>query len=508
MNVKFFDTTLRDGEQTPGVHLSLNQKIEIALQLEQLGIDIIEAGFPASSKGDFKAVSEISSAIKTKTVCALSRMIRDDIDAAYAALKYAQDSRIHLFLATSDIHMEAKLKMTRAQVLSRTYEMVKYAKTLLPDVQFSPEDATRSDIGFLCEVIETAISAGAATINIPDTVGYTMPSEFAALFTEIRRKVPAIDENGITLSVHCHNDLGLATANSLAAISAGAAQVECTVNGLGERAGNASFEEVVMALNTRADIHRRSHAINTREIMRTSRLVSSLSTLTVQPNKAIVGANAFSHESGIHQHGILCDPRTYEIIDPESIGLTSGTLVLGKLSGRHAFADKIRELGYILDENGINSAFETFKEAADRKKDISDSDIRAIVNEYLDTLEGKYKLDSFQIQSGNKMSAMAMISLRTPSDTVISEAAIGEGPIDAAFNAINKLTNAENTIKLETYEIKAVTEGTDALGEVKVKIQSPQTTYTGRSVSTDIIKASIKAYLNAINKWEGNGGDA
>jgi len=502
MNVKFFDTTLRDGEQTPGVHLSLNQKIEIALQLEQLGIDIIEAGFPAASKGDFRAVSEISEVIKTKTVCALSRMLRDDIDAAYAALKNAAFPRIHLFIATSNIHMDAKLKMTRDEVLMRTHNMVKYAKSLLPDVQFSPEDATRSDVNFLCEVIATAISAGATTINIPDTVGYTMPSEFAALFAKIRRKVPAVVEKSITLSVHCHNDLGLATANSLAAVSEGATQIECTINGLGERAGNASFEEVVMSLETRRDIHSCTHSVNLREIMRTSRLVSSLSTLTVQPNKAIVGANAFSHESGIHQHGILCDPRTYEIINPETIGLTSGTLVLGKLSGRHAFADKIRELGYILDESGINAAFETFKETADRKKDISDSDIRAIVNEYLDTLEGKYKLDAFQIQSGDKMSAMAMISLRTPSGAIISEAAIGEGPIDAAFNAINKLTNAAASIKLETYEIRAVTEGTDALGEVKVKIHSPQATYTGRSVSTDIIKASIKAYVNAINKWD------
>lgn len=507
MNIKFFDTTLRDGEQTPGMHLSLNHKLEIAHQLAVLGINIIEAGFPASSKGDFKAVSEIAAYVKGVCVCGLSRMLKSDIDAAYESLKKAEAARIHLFIATSDIHMTAKLKMTRQQVLAKTYEMVKYAKTLTSDVQFSPEDSTRSDPDFLCDVISAAISAGALTINIPDTVGYTIPSEFTKIIRYIKENVPAIseNENKAAISVHCHNDLGLAAANSLTAVLAGAEQIETTINGLGERAGNAAFEEIVMALNTRFDVYGAAHSINTKEIMRTSRLISSLSTMPIPPNKAIVGKNAFAHESGIHQHGILCDPRTYEIMTPESIGLSSGTLVLGKLSGKHAFADKVAELGYVLDESGITAAFETFKETADRKSEITDDDIRAIINEYLDTLSGKYKLDTFQIQSGNKMNAMAMLTLSRKTDSgdieYVSEAAIGEGPIDAAFNAINRIIGTETVIRLETYEIRAVTEGADALGEVNVKIRAGGTTFTGRSVSTDIIKASIKAYISAVNKY-------
>ena len=500
--IKIFDTTLRDGEQTPGAHLSVNHKVEIAQGLERLGIDIIEVGFPASSQADKRAAMQISQKIKNSTVCALSRAVKSDIDAAWDAISLASHPRIHVFIATSPIHREYKLHMNEDQILARIDESVSYAKSLCDDIQFSAEDATRTEPEFLALAIRHAIEAGATTINIPDTVGYTTPEEFYNLITYIKNNVPEIEN--VTISVHCHDDLGLAVSNSLSAVRAGAGQVECTVNGIGERAGNAAAEEVIMALAVRADTFGVTHNVKTEEIMRTSRLVASLSGIRTPNGKAIVGKNAFLHESGIHQHGVIGNAKTYEIMTPESIGLPrhdTERLMLGKLSGRHAYAARAAELGYNLDEEAINTTFTTFKEIAERKDVMSDSDIMAIINEYLDTISGRFTLDTFQIQSGNKMQAMAMITLRREDGRLFSEAALGDGPIDAAFNAINTITGAWDAITLESYNISAVTEGADALGEVRVQIKSGDLELAGRSVSSDIIKASIRAYLHAINKW-------
>ncbi|MBE6597946.1 MAG: 2-isopropylmalate synthase [Ruminococcaceae bacterium] len=496
--IRFCDTTLRDGEQTPGVHFGAAQKYDIAMRLEQLGADIIEAGFPASSEGDFAAVRRVAESIRESTVSALARLTKSDIDAAASALEGARKRRIHVFIATSDIHLKHKLNITREDALARIREYVAYAREFFDEVQFSPEDATRSDADFLLEAVKCAAEAGANIINIPDTVGYSSPDEFSALV----RRVKAVLPPETVVSVHCHNDLGMATANTIAAVTAGADQVECTVNGLGERAGNTPFEEAVMAITVRAESMGVSHNINTRELIETSRLISSLSGIRVAPNKAIVGANAFAHASGIHQHGMMCSRKTYEIMNPEDIGLTDNTIVLGKLSGRHAFAERVAKLGYSLDGVGIDAAFTRFKEIADKKSVISDDDIRAIVSEYLDSIEGRYYLSTFQIQSGNKIKAMCLVTL---SDGVengeVTEAAPGEGPIDAAFNAINRIAGADG-VELISYNIQALTEGTDALGEAKVKIKEGESVFTGRGVSTDIVKSSIKAYLNAINKWE------
>lgn len=506
--IKFCDVTLRDGEQTPGVHFTVSQKLDIAKRLRRMGTDIIEAGFPASSPGDFDAVSAVARDMADDdscTVSALARMTTADIDAALRAVEPAKRKRLHVFIATSDIHLENKLHMTREQVLARIYECITYAKSknIADEIEFSAEDATRTDLGFLCRAVECAVNAGASVINIPDTVGYTTPDEFTDILQTIRTAVRGRYE----LSVHCHNDLGLASANSIAAVQAGATQIECTINGLGERAGNAPFEEIVMALTVRHDVIGVFHRINTREITETSRLVASISGIPVSPNKAVVGANAFSHASGIHQHGVMNSRSTYEIMDPAAIGLNSAdTIVLGKLSGRHAFADRVKTMGYSLTPEGIDAAFTRFKEIADKKSVITDEDIRAIVGEYLDSLEGRYYLSTFQIQSGNHIKAMALVTLKVTVDNTepfeVTEAAPGEGPIDAAFNAVNRIAGAEAT-ELVSYGITAVTEGTDALGEARVKIKSPSdgSVYTGRGVSTDVIKASIKAYLNAVNKW-------
>lgn len=506
--VKFCDVTLRDGEQTPGVHFATAHKLDIAKRLRVTGIDIIEAGFPASSPGDFDAVQKIAEEMsspdengKVCTVSALARLMKADIDSALLAIKPAYRKRLHTFIATSDIHLESKLKMTRAEVLDRIRELVAYAaaQKIADEIEFSAEDATRTDIDFLCEAVRCAVASGADIINIPDTVGYTTPEEFAAIINRIKLDVPGDYE----LSVHCHNDLGLASANSIAAVNAGVKQIESTINGLGERAGNAPFEEIVMALTVRRDIMHVTHGINTREITETSRLVSSLSGIAVPPNKAVVGANAFAHASGIHQHGIINNRSTYEIMDPSDVGLNANTIVLGKLSGRHAFAERVRTMGYSLNKEGIDASFARFKEIADKKSVITDDDIRAIVGEYLDSLEGRYYLSSFQIQSGNHIKSMALVTLKIAEQeggNEITEAAPGEGPVDAAFNAINRIAGAEST-ELVSYGITAVTEGTDALGEAKVKLKADGSIYTGRGVSTDIIKASIKAYLNAVNKW-------
>ncbi len=498
--VKFFDTTLRDGEQTPGVHLSVKQKADVARALEKLGVDVIEAGFPASSPGDFEAVSIISANVKNATVCALARASEADIDAAADALKNAVRPRIHVFIATSDIHLEKKLGMTRDEALSAVESAVSYAASKGVEVQFSAEDATRSDRRFLAEVLRRAVRSGATVINVPDTVGYTTPEEFSDLFRFLRESVPEL--SGVTMSAHCHDDLGLAVSNSLAAVISGADQVECTVNGIGERAGNAALEEIAMIVSVRGSGLGLTHGLNTKEIIPVSRMVSDITGVHPSPNKAVVGVNAFTHESGIHQHGVIRDRETYEIIDPRDVGLNESTITLGKLSGRHAFAERAAHLGYTLNDEAIKAAFQRFKEIADKKETMTDEDVRAIISEYLDGLEGKFRIASFQIQSGNKIKAMALITLSS-SDGEITEAAPGDGPVDASFNAINKIAEPymkANGVALVSYGITAITEGTDALGEAKVKIRADGALYTGRGVSTDIIKASIKAYLNAVNK--------
>ena len=495
--IEILDTTLRDGEQTPGVRFSLSHKIETAKQLERLSVDAIEAGFPAASREDFEAVCAISKEVRGCSVQALARCVKNDIDTAWEALSEAADPIIHVFLATSAVHLRYKLKMTEDEAIAQIDEAVRYAKSCCKTVQFSPEDATRSDREFLCRAVKTAIDAGADIINIPDTVGYTVPEEFAGLITYLLENVEGLSEK--KLSVHCHNDLGLAVANSVSAIIAGAVRVECAVNGIGERAGNASLEEIVMTLRVRRDYCGCDTRINSKEILRTSRMVSSFAGHDVALNKAVVGQNAFAHESGIHQHGMMENRSTYEIMAPEDIGADKSTMVLGKLSGRHAYAERLETLGYALDAVGVDATFVRFKEIAAKKVAVTDSDIRAIVNEYLDGIEGKYWIDTFQIQSGNHMKAMALVSLRA-GDEVFTESAPGEGPIDAAFNTINRIARADD-VHLESYMLKAVTEGADALGEVKVKISSDRGAFTGRGVSADVIKASIKAYVNAINKW-------
>lgn len=509
--IHFYDTTLRDGEQTPGVHFGSAQKYDIAMRLEQLGVDVIEAGFPASSEGDFEAVKKVAANVKKSAVSALARLIKSDIDAANEALAGSSNRRIHVFIATSDIHLQYKLNLTREEALDKIREHVSYARTLFDVVQFSPEDATRTDPAFLLEAVRTAVSSGASIINIPDTVGYATPDEYSRLIRLVREALPPEVEIG----AHCHNDLGMATANTIAAIEAGATHVECTVNGLGERAGNTPLEEVVMALTVRSSLFSAVHRVHTEQIIETSRLVASLSGVPLSPNKAIVGSNAFAHASGIHQHGVLRSRQTYEIMKPEDIGLTDNSIVLGKLSGRHAYAERVSLLGYSLDAKGIDATFLRFKEIANKKSVLSDDDIRAIISEYLDSLEGRYYLSTFQIQSGNRIKAMALVALtdnaktrdepaeegEAPPKKEVTEAAPGEGPIDAAFNAINRIAGAD-AVELYAYDIHALTEGTDALGEVKVKIKDGDSLFTGRGVSTDIIKASIKAYLNAINKWD------
>ncbi len=497
--IRIFDTTLRDGEQTAGVHLSSVRKLEIARQLERYGVDVIEAGFPASSKQEAASVAAIAASLKKSAVCALCRADRRDIDAAYAAVRPSKRPVLHVFIATSDIHLEYKLKKTRDEVLSIIADAVSYAAATGAEVEFSAEDATRSDRDFLVRAVEAAIASGAKTINLPDTVGYSMPEEYADLFRYVIANAEGAES--VVFSAHCHNDLGVAVANSLAALSAGAMQVEGTVNGIGERAGNAALEEVVMAINTRGELLGLSHGIDIGETARTARLVSSLSGLQIPPNKAIVGKNAFLHEAGIHQHGVLCNRSTYEIMTPEALGFTKAGMPLGKLSGRHAFIEKLTALGYEFDTSGLDKLYAAFKSLAARKPEITDVDIVAMVNDYLDSLSGAYKLDSFQIQSGNRIKSMAMITLlRTADGEQVSEAALGEGPIDAAFNAVDRIAGADS-VTLESYDIKAVTEGTDALGEVMVKIRVGEHKFAGRGVSSDIIKASIKAYVNAVNKW-------
>ncbi|MHC1693967.1 MAG: 2-isopropylmalate synthase [Eubacteriales bacterium] len=494
--IKFFDTTLRDGEQTPGVSLNIEEKVKIALQLEKLGMDVIEAGFAAASQGDFKAVNAVAKAVKNPVVTSLARCVEKDIEAAWEAVKDARHPRIHVFIATSPVHMEFKLKMTPEQVYDRAVAMTRYAKRFCEDIEFSPEDGSRSDPKFLYRILEGVIDAGANCLNIPDTVGYSSPEEFSALIRGIFENVPNIGKAEI--SVHCHNDLGLAVANSLAAIKAGATQIECTINGLGERGGNAAFEEIVMGLRTRPDYYNVSYNTDTTQIVPTSKLVCTLTGVPVQPNKAIVGANAFLHASGIHQHGVLANKSTYEIMTPESVGIVdNNNIVLGKLSGRHAFEQKLSELGFSLDKDGMDSCFAKFKDICDRKKNVTDEDIYSIASEYVISVHGGYEVTEFQIQTGSRGAGMAMITLKHNGDEAVSDTAIGTGSVDAAFNAVNRILKKE--ILLESYSIRAVTEGTDALGEVDVKVSHEGRIYKGRGVSTDVIEASIRAYVNACN---------
>ncbi|WP_332445553.1 2-isopropylmalate synthase [Dehalococcoides mccartyi] len=494
--IKVFDTTLRDGEQAAGASLNAQEKLEIARQLEKLGVDIIEAGFPITSPGDFEAVKLIAQEVRTPVICGLARAIPADIDRAWEALKEAAHPRIHVFISSSEIHMVHQIKKSREEVMELARTMVARAKSYTDDIEFSPMDASRSDPEFLYKLLEAVIDAGATTLNIPDTVGYAIPSEFGELIKGIRQNVPNI--NKAVISVHCHDDLGMGTANSLAAVKNGARQVECTLNGIGERAGNAALEEVVMALRTRSDFFNFETGINTQEIYRSSRLVSALTGFAIQPNKAVVGENAFRHQSGIHQDGVIKMAKTFEIMDPKEVGIQASSLVLGKLSGRHAFKQHLTELGFDLNEEDFDRAFKAFKDLADKKKDVTDRDIEALVAEELRTTVELYHLDRIQVTSGDRGIPTAAVRLTTPNGEAAEDAALGSGPVDAVYKAINRIVNVPN--KLTEFSVKSVTAGIDALGEVLIRIESDGVTYTGRGSDTDIIVASAKAYMNALNR--------
>jgi 2-isopropylmalate synthase len=509
--VLIFDTTLRDGEQSPGASLNLEEKLAIAQQLARLGVDIIEAGFPFASPGDFNAVQRIAASVGTAegpVICGLARAAKGDIKACADAVAPAVNRRIHTFIATSDIHLEHKLRKSRAEVLQIAGEMVAYARSLVDDVEFSCEDAGRSDPEFMYQVIEAAIAAGATTINIPDTVGYTTPAEFGALIDGINRHVPNIDQ--AVISVHGHNDLGLAVANFLEAVKNGARQLECTINGIGERAGNASLEELVMALHVRrsyfnpflgrpAESTEPLTAVRTEEIYKTSRLVSNLTGMAVQPNKAIVGANAFAHESGIHQDGVLKNRLTYEIIDARTIGLADNRISLGKLSGRSAFRARLEELGYSLERDDLDDAFARFKELADRKREITDRDLEAIVSEQVQQQdEARYSLKLVQVSTGTNLQPTATVTLVNGDGAELTEAAIGTGPVDAVCQALNHLARVPN--ELVEFSVKSVTEGIDAMGEVTIRLRADGVLYSGHAADTDIVVAAAQAFVNALNR--------
>jgi len=494
-NVIIFDTTLRDGEQAAGTTLNKEEKLEIARQLEKLGVDVIEAGFPVSSPGDFDAVSLISRELKEPVVCGLARANPRDIDRAWEAVKPAAAPRIHVFISASQIQMAHQLHKSPDEVLDLAGRMVSHAAGYLSDVEFSPMDASRAEPEFIYRLVERAISCGATTVNIPDTVGYAMPEEFGGLIASLFEHVSNIGR--AVISVHCHNDLGLAVANSLSAIKAGARQVECTVNGIGERAGNASLEEIVMAIATRQDLYSINTGIRTEHIYRTSRMVSEITGFPVQPNKAIVGINAFRHQSGIHQDGVIKMPATYEIIDPQKVGVPSSSLVMGKLSGRHAFRERLAELGYTLDEEDFNRAFAAFKELADKKKEVTDRDIESLLAEEKRAFAGAYHLERLQVTCGAGIPTAAVV-LACPDGQTRGDAALGTGPVDAVYKAINRIVTVPN--KLAEFTVKSVTEGIDAIGEVLIRIESEGVSYTGRGADTDIITASAKAYMNALNR--------
>ena len=505
-----FDTTLRDGEQCPGATLNVDEKLIIARQLARLGIDVMEAGFAFASPGDFEAVQKIAKTVGTESgpvICSLARAIKADIEAAAEALKPAAKARIHTFISTSDIHLKYQLKKSRAEVLAIAQEMVAYAKSFMDDVEFSPMDAARSDPEYLYQVLEAAIAAGAKTVNIPDTVGYMTPSEFGELIRGIKANVPNIDR--AIISVHGHNDLGLAVANFLEAVKNGARQLECTINGIGERAGNTALEELVMALHVRRQyfnpfLGRSSESsepltnIDTTQIYKTSRLVSNLTGMMVQPNKAIVGANAFAHESGIHQDGVLKNKLTYEIMDAQSIGLTNNQIILGKHSGRNAFRTRLKELGFDLTETELNRAFLSFKDVADKKKEITDWDLEAIVKDEIQQVPELFRLELVQVSCGDRSRPTATVTLRTPQGKELTDAAIGTGPVDAVYKAINRVVNVPN--KLIEFSVKSVTAGIDAMGEVTIRLQHEGKIYSGHAADTDIIVASARAYVSALNR--------
>ena len=494
--IKIFDTTLRDGEQSPGCSMNLPEKIEMAKQLEKLGVDIIEAGFAIASPMDHKSVQAIAGAVTNCTVASLARCTKGDIDAAWDAVKEAKHPRIHVFLATSEIHMKYKLQMSPEQVLQRISDMVSYAKSFCDDIECSAEDASRSDWAFLAQCYSNAVAAGATTLNVPDTVGYSTPAEMAELITYLRQNVTGVEN--VDISVHCHNDLGMAVANSLACVKAGATQIECTVNGIGERAGNASLEEIVMALHTRRDFYDAETNINTKQIYRSSKLLSNITGVPIPPSKAIVGANAFAHESGIHQHGVIANAQTYEIMNSMDVGIPQNTMVLGKHSGKHALREKLISMGYELTDEELESVFTRFKVLADKKKNITGSDIEALVLHRRGTAQGTCQLVSHVVNTGHDVPNTSCIKLQREDD-VMEEVAIGSGPLDASFKAINRMLGLD--IKLDSFSLNAVTDGEDAIGEAVVKLEDANgRRYTGTGLSTDIIESSIRAYVNGINK--------
>jgi 2-isopropylmalate synthase len=495
--VIIFDTTLRDGEQSPGASMNAAEKLRLATQLEKLGVDVLEAGFPAASEGDFDAVSKIAGKLKKTEVAALARTSKNDIDRAWGAIQHAAKPRIHTFLATSDIHMHYKLNMTREQVLKTASESVKYAKSFTDNIEFSAEDASRSDRDFLCKVFEAAIGAGATTINIPDTVGYAIPMEFADLVKYVIDHTPNI--HNAVVSVHCHNDLGLATANTLAAINNGARQAEVTINGIGERAGNTSLEEVVMSLHTRPNYLPFISNVQTEQIYPTSRLVSMITGIIVQPNKAIVGANAFAHEAGIHQDGVLKNPMTYEIMKPDTVGISASKLILGKHSGRHALRSHLKEMGYDLSDEELKLVFKKFKELADKKKHVVDEDLEVIITEGILRTADIFQLEYLHVTSGTTVIPMATVKLLINGRSA-QGTGYGNGPIDAAYDCISKLAGTES--ELMRFSISAITSGTDAQGEVTVRLKENGLVALGRGADPDIITASVKAYINGLNRLE------
>jgi 2-isopropylmalate synthase len=493
--VLVFDTTLRDGEQSPGASMTIADKLMLAHQLERLRVDVIEAGFPISSDGDFESVRSISEQVRTVTIAGLARASKGDIDRCWAAVQYAAKPRIHVFIATSDIHLKYKLKKSREEVLNDAKAAVVYAKSLCPDVEFSAEDSTRSDLPYLCKVVEAVIEAGANVVNIPDTVGYTIPTEYAERICYLRNHVPNIGKT--ILSVHCHNDLGLAVANTLTAIQNGVRQVECTVNGIGERAGNASLEEIVMALRTRKDLFGIETGINTQELYPSSAMVTNLTGMIVQPNKAIVGRNAFAHEAGIHQDGVIKEKLTYEIMRPEDVGIKESKLVMGKHSGRHALKQKYQELGFELSNAELEKAYVLLKKVADKKKEVYDEDLIVTVRDALRISPPVYKLKYIQSTGGNQIIATATVVLEKEGAT-LQDSATGDGPVDAALNAINRITGAEG--KLIEFTVRSVTGGADAVGEVFMKVDFGKASFIGKAASLDIVDASARAYVDAVNK--------
>ncbi|GAA0590708.1 2-isopropylmalate synthase [Virgibacillus siamensis] len=497
--IKIFDTTLRDGEQSPGVNLNKLEKLEIAKQLERLGVDRMEAGFPASSNGDFEAVKAIADTVKETSVTGLARAVKSDVDTAWEALKNSEEPCIHIFLATSPIHMTHKLKKTPEQVIETATEIVRYARQRFPQVEWSAEDASRSDWDFLAQIIEQVIDAGATVINLPDTVGYTTPTEYGKLFKYIKETVPNIEQ--VDLSCHCHNDLGMAVANSIAAVENGATQVEGAINGIGERAGNASLEEVAVALKIRSDFYPYTTGLKLNEIKRTSDLIAKLSGMYVQANKAVVGRNAFSHEAGIHQDGVLKNKETYEIITPEMVGVQSNTLFLGKHSGRHAFQDKVKSLGFELTEENLKKAFKQFKLLTDRKKEVTDDDIFTILMEIRTDQAGvaKYSLDMFQVQYGTANIPTATVALTAPDGSRIQEARTGQGSVEALYNTLDSLIEEE--LKLTNYQLNSVGSGKDALAESHVQLEVNGESMNGRGTAQDVVEASANAFLNAVNRY-------